>query len=407
MNLNVKEKIKNNKCGYIYLLRMFDDDGDVVYKIGRCEDFESRMKGYKFKKIIYTIATDDCYKLENDLKCVIKNKYLITTGTEYFKCDNEIELIHLIVNISLPKKKNIEDDILSIINENKVNEEKIKEIYTEEKIKEEINKKKIFDIIKNEFNDFKHDESFGGINKYYKIKFIDGEYFFYYLDINAEKNILNFLIEFNEIYEMYENNEINKDNLWNDILHNFINCEVISKNLICDIEQREYDEYKLFFNTIDRNGLKLNKVYDINSREYIDSKKEKIYFENYKVFKDFINLNFNSFFCKYYCKILSILTSNIIINDDVYGYCDTKNITKIKGFDGDFDNIFKEIRHSGLDDNKVINIGFYTSCYSFDKEKLQFSQYIRVLKINNQYYATSRFRGGKLHIINQDNILNI
>jgi hypothetical protein len=218
----IKEKIKNNKCGYIYLLKMFDDDGCVVYKIGRCEDFESRMKGYKFKKIIYTIATDDCYKLENDLKSIIKNKYLITTGTEYFKCDDEIELIHLIVNISLPKKKTIEDDILSIINENKINE--LKNEMTK-KLNDEINELKNI-----HYNEIK---KLNIINKDIETKMLD----FYNKMKELENKNIQFIQNINETYGI-ENEKILMKN--EDINVNNINVNNINDGNIFNNEFNKY-----------------------------------------------------------------------------------------------------------------------------------------------------------------------
>jgi len=117
-NINENEETKK---GFIYLLKMYDEKAELVYKIGRCKDFILRMKGYTFKNIIYTMATDDCYKLEKDLIAVIKNKYVITAGNEYFKCDDENELIHLIVDVSLPERMGIEHNLSLIINENKIN----------------------------------------------------------------------------------------------------------------------------------------------------------------------------------------------------------------------------------------------------------------------------------------------
>jgi len=126
---------------------------------------------------------------------------------------------------------------------------------------------------------------------------------------------------------------------------------------------------------IDRNGLKLNKVYDINLTKNIDCKKENIYIENYEEFKRIYNLNFKNInyehICKYYCKILSFLTSNIIINDDVYGYCDTKNIEKIKNLTGNLNEILKKIRYHGLDSSEEINISLHPKCYDIDKKILK------------------------------------
>jgi hypothetical protein len=228
---------------------MFDDDGGVVYKIGRCEDFESRMKGYKFKKIIYTIATDDCYKLENDLKSIIKNKYLITTGTEYFKCDDEIELIHLIVNISLPKKKTIEDDILSIINENKINE-----------LKNEMTKK--FNDEMNELKNIHYDEikKLNIINKDIEIKMLD----FYNKIKELENKNIEFIQNINET-DHIENEKIlmkNEDINVNNNNKNMFLQDFIDENIkIIDGGKIERDNfYNKYYDWCYKKNIKQNKI---------------------------------------------------------------------------------------------------------------------------------------------------
>ena len=106
---------KDNE-GYIYLLQITDEKGNKVYKIGRTENLEKRMKNYKFKKILFTIITDDCKIKEAELILLIEQKYKIVSGREYFECDDEKELINFIrININ-----NINDNIDKIITNHKL-----------------------------------------------------------------------------------------------------------------------------------------------------------------------------------------------------------------------------------------------------------------------------------------------
>ena len=77
--------------GYIYLLQLTNEKGSKVYKIGKAEDIESRLKGYKFKKILFSILINDYEEKERYLISLIKNKYSIASGREFFYANEEEE----------------------------------------------------------------------------------------------------------------------------------------------------------------------------------------------------------------------------------------------------------------------------------------------------------------------------
>ena len=115
--------MENDKKGHIYLLQINDENGNKVYKFGKSNDIEKRMKNYKFKKILFNLISDDYSKLEDDILLLIKNKYKIISGREYFECNDEKELIKYILQYAL-NIDNIDNKIYSVINEYKLIEYK-------------------------------------------------------------------------------------------------------------------------------------------------------------------------------------------------------------------------------------------------------------------------------------------
>lgn len=258
---------EETKKGFIYLSKMYDEKGELVYKIGRCKDFISRMKGYTFKNIIYTMATDDCYKLENDLIAVIKNKYIITAGNEYFKCDDENELIHLIVDISLPERINIKDIINNVKNNNDIIElieinKKIDNISLEyyEKLKDI--KKEKDDIIYN--INLKKQELENIKNELVLMKKEDVQLNFKSFDKHI-KNSDDLYIWFNNNFEKIEKNNIilSLSNLWN-IYKNTYQYSILSK------ENKRKFTLKNFCKMVHNNDNL--KIYIKLRKEYVDGK---------------------------------------------------------------------------------------------------------------------------------------
>ena len=240
--------MEKDKQGFVYLLQINDEKGNKVYKFGKSNDIEQRMKNYKFKKILFTLISDDYSKLEVDLLLLIKNKYKIVSGREYFECDDEKELIKYILQYAL-NIDNIDNKIYSVINEYKLIEYK-KNIETELNDKiiylEKINNDKYNLII--ELNIIKHYnikyEELNNIIKDYDIKYQELNNKIKYLEeINNYKH--NLIIELNETKNELEkkNLDIIKDyGIKYDELNNIIkDYEIKNMNFNNDTEDDEKD----------------------------------------------------------------------------------------------------------------------------------------------------------------------
>ena len=253
---------KDNE-GYIYLLQITDEKGNKVYKIGRTENLEKRMKNYKFKKILFTIITDDCKIKEAELILLIEQKYKIVSGREYFECDDEKELINFIrininnINDNIDKiitnhklynyKKDIEFKLLEeynikIENNKKMNESTINELYTKIKYIENLNNEK-YNLIE-ELNK-KNKELLNIINdlKHNNIKSNENNFEEKYNNLIIENK--NIIVENNNIKDMYKNIEEKYNNL---IIENK-NIEDMYKNLIIENKKNEdkYNDLKILY----------------------------------------------------------------------------------------------------------------------------------------------------------------
>jgi hypothetical protein len=101
--------------GYIYLLQLTNEKGDKVYKIGKAEEIESRLKAYKFKKILFSILINDYEEKERYLITLIKNKYSIASGREFFygnDTDNDDEIKIFFMNNIINNNNKIDKIIL-------------------------------------------------------------------------------------------------------------------------------------------------------------------------------------------------------------------------------------------------------------------------------------------------------
>jgi hypothetical protein len=120
------DKITNSE--YIYLIRIIDENYNKVYKIGRTsKDIFERLNAYKFKKILLFFECENSIKLENKLINILKNKYKLYCGYEYFLCDNEIELKNIVMTECIKYNNNDNDD-KNINNNEDINNEDINSI---------------------------------------------------------------------------------------------------------------------------------------------------------------------------------------------------------------------------------------------------------------------------------------
>ena len=177
--------MENTNKGYIYLLQLCDEKKELVYKIGKSDKIDKRLKSYNLKKILFYIFINDYENIEKYLISIIKNKYTIATGREFFYCnDNEEEIItffmnNIINNYNKPERIIIDHQIYIY-----------KKDIDEKILKEYDNKIELFQKINNdEMNN--------------KIKYLE--------KLNNDK--YNLIIDLNEKYnKLYtENNNLNID----------------------------------------------------------------------------------------------------------------------------------------------------------------------------------------------------
>ena len=99
--------------GYIYLLQLCDEKKQTVYKIGRAEEINSRLKAYNLKKIIFYVLINNYEEKERYLISIIKNKYSIASGREFFYAnEDEEELKNFFMNIIINNNNKKIDTII-------------------------------------------------------------------------------------------------------------------------------------------------------------------------------------------------------------------------------------------------------------------------------------------------------
>ena len=171
--------------GYIYLLQLCDEKKKIVYKIGKTDQINKRLKAYNLKKILFSILINDYEEKEKYLITLIKNKYSIASGREFFypnEDEEEEELKNFFMNIIMNNNNNKIDTIIldhKLYNYKKDIDEKLLKDYSE----------KIESLHK--INDDKYNSMVDEMNN--KIEYLE----------NLNNNKYNLLIELNE-----KNNEL-------------------------------------------------------------------------------------------------------------------------------------------------------------------------------------------------------
>ena len=192
--------MEDTNKGYIYLLQLCDEKKELVYKIGKSDKIDKRLKSYNLKKILFYIFINDYENIEKYLISIIKNKYTIATGREFFYCnDNEEEIItffmnNIINNYNKPERIIIDHQIY------------IYKKDIDEKLSEEYNNKiELFQKINND----KYNSMIEEMNN--KIKYLE--------KLNNDK--YNLIIDLNDKYNKLDtkNNNLNidKNNLINEL----------------------------------------------------------------------------------------------------------------------------------------------------------------------------------------------
>ena len=215
--------MENTNKGYIYLLQLCDEKKEIVYKIGKSDKIDKRLKAYNLKNILFYIFINDYENIESYLIFIIKNKYTIATGREFFYSnDNEEDIIiffmnNIINNYNKPERIIIDHQIY------------IYKKDIDEKISKEYDDKiELFQKINND----KYNSMIEEMNN--KIKYLE--------KLNNDK--YNLIIDLNEKYnKLYmENNNINidKNNLINEL--NDKNNKISSMNIKLDKKNEKNNE---------------------------------------------------------------------------------------------------------------------------------------------------------------------
>jgi hypothetical protein len=280
--------------GMIYLIQPAELVGTDRYKIGCSKEPSLKRCNKGYKKNSRYLIIEECSNpmlLEDKIKKKFNEKFNLIAGNEYFQ-GNEDEMKKEFRKIiddfnnnehfgDANDDENTDDDI----------EENSEDEYYDNKKKndhdENINK------IKNEFPNYKDDESFGGQKKLIKI-FISNNYPEFIININ----------------------EINKEK-------KIVDNEFI----ISDIECYEYEYIKQI---ITKKIIKNNKIYDLNDSSFICKlhkykKKYDIILSNkiikhecYKNYDKKCNLD----------KIKNLILSDCILNN--FLYCDTFSLSSFQ-----------------------------------------------------------------------------
>ena len=118
------KKVKNPNSGYLYILynSVFKEYGDNIYKLGRTNNLDNRMKSYTTSyiepsKFLYTTKEfNDCIQAERILFFLLR-QHRIREKREFFKCKLEdiIEVIKKIEDCTVNQINKIYNKIVSKI----------------------------------------------------------------------------------------------------------------------------------------------------------------------------------------------------------------------------------------------------------------------------------------------------
>jgi hypothetical protein len=346
---------------YIYLLqeREFIKTKEYVYKVGMTKKVNhERFNQYpKGSVLLFQIICDNCKNIENQVIKLFKQNFKLRKdiGNEYFEGEykNMIDIIYSTVK----NEKNICDETIYYDN----NEDEEEDI----KLKNNLMCEKISKI----FTDYRNDESFGGNKKYIKISMIDNEYIVFYINPRLMEHLQDYYENLSET--------------------TFYECIIIQYK----IHKNVADQLQYFNNLISKKLVYLDKIYDINSTDFINKinkTKFDIKIENYDEFQ--IHLTNIKFYCKITEKIRQLFHCNTIVNDCLYSTIVKEDETydifkKIKNLK-DYDNFRIDV---GIQDYIVITLYKINSKYYDYKTFLRkYIPYVIRWDINNNYYIVNR-----------------
>lgn len=336
---------------YIYLLqeREFIKTKEHVYKVGMTKkENHKRFNQYpKSSVLLFQMICNNCKNME---KLVLKKfketfKQRKDIGNEYF--EGEYKVMIDIIYLTIKDELNIHKETINTEEEQEEEDEK-----QENKIKYNLLCEKICKI----FTDYKNDESFGGNKKYIKISMIHNEYVVYY--INSE--LMDYLHDYYE-YERFDNYIINQYTIdeidYADGLHYF--QYLINKKLVC-----------------------VDKIYDINSTDFINEINKTKFYINIENYDDFqIHLTNIKIYDDISEKFRQLFHCNTIVNTSLYSA-----MVKDETYD-----IFKKFKNLKDYTNFRIDVG----------DRLNYIP-ITLYKINSKYYDETFLRKYTPYLIRWD-----
>jgi hypothetical protein len=252
--------MEDTNKGYIYLLQLCDEKKELVYKIGKSDKIDKRLKTYNLKKILFYIFINDYENIEKYLISIIKNKYKIASGREFFYCnDNEEEIItffmnNIINNYNKPERIIIDHQIY--IYKKDIDEKISKEYDNKIELFQKINNDKYNSMIDEMNNKIQYLEKLNN-DKYNLIVDLNEKYNKLYIEnnnLNIDKN------ELNEKYNLLSslNIELNKITEKNNLLSS-LNIELNNKN---NELSSLYKDLNNKFNSLNK---ELNKITEKNN----------------------------------------------------------------------------------------------------------------------------------------------
>ncbi len=407
------------RTNYIYLLqeREFIKTNENIYKVGRTkkENYKRFNQYPKGSVLLFQMICNNCENIERDIIEKFKKKFnqRKDIGNEYFEGDYKT-MIDIIYNI-------IKNEICI----------DIKQIQTDEIVLFNLLRKNIYDLYNNiipinffggisKFNllckksyeffpDYKNDESFGGVKKFIKINLINNNYVIYYLrpklmeynympigGINKIIELINLGVFNNNDNDNNNNNNDNDNNNYNDDNDykidddDFILKHVLNKYVGDDLQ---------YFNNILIKEIELDKIYDINSIDFIkkiNDTKLLITIENYNKFKIFLNnlyLKKNiKFDCEIEKKINQLFYCNMLINNELYTTMfkkhDNDNVIETFNKFKDLNQFLIDVGNTDYCTVKIYKIN--TKFYHYESYLLIYIPYILIWDQSGNYYIINR-----------------
>lgn len=406
---------------YIYLLqeREFIKTKENIYKVGMTKkENHKRFNQYpKGSVLLFQMICNNCKNIEKQIIKLFKEnfKHRRDIGNEYFEGEYKsmIDMIYLTIKDEFNIHEEIINDVKETINneepekdeeddeqEHHEEDEDEEEEHDEDDEEEEENNNLKFNLLCEKickiFPDYKNDESFGGNKKYIKINIIDNQYVVYYINPTLTDHL-----------EHYYENE----------------CETRFDDYIInqyEINENVADGLQYFNKLLSKKSICLDKIYDINSNDFINKinkTKFDIQIDNYDDFK--IHLTNIKYYCKISEKIRQLFHCNTIINGCLYS-------TMVKE-DETYD-IFKKFKNLKDCDNFRIDVGIQdynmitlhkinSKYYDYKTFLRKYIPYLIRWDINNNYYIVNRdyeyiglnsksidyTRGGQSYLFNDGN----